>query len=323
MSTIKEIAQQVGVSMATVSRVLNRDDALSVGEELRNRIFTVAHQLEYVPPKMRKLKVEDGITIGIADWHIIRKDRANLRISDFANIAKRFCSTPVTFKRLFFGQDAKVDGIIALGSFSEEELDFLQRQSYALLFVNSNKNSYQYDRVIIDHDVGVHQMVAYCLEQQYPSVGFVSGYYQSENIVICQTRNAAFRRILAEHGCYDERYCSVGEITAESGYAQALQLLDEERMPRALLCGTDEIAEGVLTALEERNLQVPQDVDVVIYKDIETLLSKYPAHTAVQMYTEFMWESTIKLILERVSGKRTEVMTLTFPSKFIHNPPVR
>lgn len=321
MATIKDIARQLGVSMATVSRVLNKDDHLSVGEELRNNIFTLAHELGYVPPKLRRLRMEDGIVIGVADWHVIRKDRTNFKISDFASIAKRFCKVPVTFVRLFFGDDAKVDGVIALGRFSDSELEFLKRQSYSLLFVSSDSNDYTYDSVIIDAEVGVRQMVSYCLANSYPSLGFISGCYESENIVIGNHRNTSFARIFAEYGCYNERYCAIGEMSVESGYHIANQFIQEGRMPRALLVGSDEIAEGALTAIDEHGLQVPDDIDVIIYKDIETLLSQFPTHTSIQMYTGFMWETVISLILERIGGKRSEVMTLTFPSKFIRHKP--
>lgn len=319
MATIKDIAKAANVSMTAVSRVLNKDDSMSVGEDVRNRIFTIAHEMGYLPPKLRKLKVEDGITVGIADWHIIRRDRTNLKLSDFANIAKRFSPVPVTFKRLFFGEDAKVDGIIALGSFSEEETAYLKRQSFCILFVSSNKTDYQYDRIIIDHEVGLRQMLDYCLQtMQYPTVGFISGYYENENIVIGKTRNATFERLFRERDCYSGDRCLVGDMTAEGGYRLALQMIESKALPRALLTGSDELAEGVLAALQERGFKTPQDVDVIIYKDIETLLSGYPSsHPSVQMYTQFMWETAINMILQRIGGKRSEVMTLIFPSKLV------
>lgn len=57
MATIKEIAQMANVSMATVSRVLNQDETLAVTPEVRNQIFKIAHELKYIPPKMRHAPV--------------------------------------------------------------------------------------------------------------------------------------------------------------------------------------------------------------------------------------------------------------------------
>ena len=58
MATIKDISERAGVSMATVSRVLNKDDSLAVSDGVRNLIFEIAHELGYVPVKMRHLKVK-------------------------------------------------------------------------------------------------------------------------------------------------------------------------------------------------------------------------------------------------------------------------
>ena len=87
MATIKQIAERVHVSMATVSRVLNQDDRIAVSTEVRNRIFDIAHELGYIPPKKRHMKTEEGITIGVADWHIIRTDTNNMKLLDCVSMA--------------------------------------------------------------------------------------------------------------------------------------------------------------------------------------------------------------------------------------------
>ena len=73
MATIKEIAKLAHVSAATVSRVLNQDETLSVTPEVKNQIIKIAHELKYVPPKMRHAKRDRQIVIGVADWHIVKR----------------------------------------------------------------------------------------------------------------------------------------------------------------------------------------------------------------------------------------------------------
>ena len=68
MATIKEVAAQAGVSIATVSRVLNFDESLNVAEATKKRIFETAEALQYVPNSKRKSK-EKPITLGIAQWY--------------------------------------------------------------------------------------------------------------------------------------------------------------------------------------------------------------------------------------------------------------
>ena len=100
MATIKQIAERANVSMATVSRVLNQDERIAVSTEVRNRIFDIAHELGYIPPKKRHMQAEKGITIGVADWHIIRTDTDNIKLLDCVSMASRYCKEPVEFKRM-------------------------------------------------------------------------------------------------------------------------------------------------------------------------------------------------------------------------------
>lgn len=320
MVTIKEIAKLANVSMATVSRVLNKDERIVVTDTVRNQIFTIAHELGYIPPKQRRIPIENGITIGVADWHIIRSNRTNRKLSDFSNMAKRYCKTPVHFVQVSFNKDISVNGIIALGHFTEEEVEFLKRQTCFLLFLDSNQSGYQYDRIIIDHNEGTKDMLRYFMnEKGYSSIGYIGGYYESENVVIGRTRSNSFRELLQKDNLYHSEDFLIGDMTRESGYQLAMKLMENSRLPEAILIGNDEIAEGVLLAFEEEKIMVPQDIEIVIYKDIETLITKKSSQSFIQVYTDFMWKNAIKILLERISGKCTEVLTLTFPSKFIMN----
>ena len=316
MATIKQIAQLCNVSMATVSRVLNQDDTIVVSTEVKNKIFDIAHELGYVPPKKRHLKIEKGISIGVADWHIIRKEADNMTLLDYVSIASRYCKTPIEFKRMTYGEPMQVDGIVAIGNFSTEEILYLKQQSYAILFIGSDRQDYQYDRIIMDFREGHMQMVRYVLdEKHYESLGYIGGYYERNGFKIGRTRHQALIDILSQRGCYHEELFLVGEMTKESGYKLAHEAIRSNHLARAVLLGSDEVAEGALEAFEEVGLKVPEDVEVIIYKDIVTLRSKFPTYTSIQMFPDFVWETAIKLIIERITGNRTETMTVVLPSK--------
>ena len=176
MATIKDVAQAAQVSAAAVSRVLNKDDNISVTPEVRARIFQAAHALGYVSPRQRKAaEHKKHLVIGVADWRIIRPDRHNVRLSSLACLVQMMTDQyEVTFIRLTFGEPQKVDGVIALGVFSEKEIDFLRSLSFAIVFVNSNQHNYEFDQVQVDFDRGQEQMVAYLLDQKrYNGLGYI------------------------------------------------------------------------------------------------------------------------------------------------------
>ena len=318
MATIKEISQKAGVSMATVSRVLNKDKTLAVSDGVRNQIFAIAHELGYVPVKRRHLSVSEGITIGVADWHVLRRESTNQKLADLTKMAERDCRYPVRFIRLFYGQDAEEAGVIALGYFTEDETAYLLRQSCALIFVGSNRKDYLFDQIRIDHESGVREMVRSMTEEQgVRTVGYLGGIYVVAQVRIGEKRMRFFESLLKEKGLYRPEQFLVGECTAESGYGLLKGAIEAGQLPEGLLIGSDEVAEGALRALSEAGLAPGRDLSVTVYKDIETRLFATSSCDTIRIYTDFMWENMLRCLLERVEQKRQETITMIFPSRYV------
>jgi LacI family transcriptional regulator len=317
MATIKEISQLADVSIATVSRVLNQDDTIVVSSEVRKRIFRIAHELKYVPPRRRHAQKERGIVIGVADWHIIRKDRTNIRLSSLDLIVKSMSGkNDVRFERLDKNQPGQYDGIMAFGVFSEEEMEFLRMQSFAIVFINSDPKDYEYDSIVMDFNKGIHEMLDYLMDQKkYCSVGYIGGTYEEGQVRIGYRRLEGIRGAFMQRGFYEEENFYIGDISRESGYNLAKKAIQSGRLPEAVLLGSEEVAEGALEAFQDAGLRVPKDVAVVIYKDIETLESKWPSYTKVRMFPDIVWQTAIKLLLEQIQEGRKDNMTIYLPTK--------
>ncbi|ADL02901.1 LacI family DNA-binding transcriptional regulator [Lacrimispora saccharolytica] len=317
MATIKEISQLADVSIATVSRVLNQDETIAVSPEVKKRIFRIAHQLKYVPPRMRHAQKQKGIVIGVADWHIIRKNRTNIRLSSLDLIVKSMSGkNDVRFERMDKNQPGQYDGIMAFGVFSEEEMEFLRMQSYAIVFINSDPKDYEYDSIVMDFNKGIHEMLDYLMDRKkYCSVGYIGGLYEEGQVKIGYRRLEGIQAAFKQRGFYEEENFYIGDISRESGYQQAKRAVESGRLPEAVLLGSEEVAEGALEAFQDAGLRVPKDVAVVIYKDIETLESQWPTYTKVRMFPDIVWQTAIKLLLEQIQEGRKDNMTIYLPTK--------
>lgn len=316
MATIKDVAMAAQVSAAAVSRVLNKDSGISVTPEVRTRIFQAAHELGYVSPRQRRAaEHKTHLVIGVADWRIVRPDRQNVRLSSLSCLVQMMTDRyDVAFTRLDFGQPQKVDGVIALGVFSPEEIDFLRSLSFAIVFVNSDQQSYEFDQVQVDFKRGQEQIVEYLLDKkQYSSLGYIGGIYEGANWRIGVSRLEGLRGILKGRGVYDGRLFHVGEISRESGYALAKQAVESGTLAEAVLLGSDEVAEGALEAFREMGVRVPKDAAVIIYQDIQTLESKWPTGTCLEMYPDYVWESALDLLFGRISQRRSQAVTVMMP----------
>ncbi|GLB33087.1 putative HTH-type transcriptional regulator MsmR [Lacrimispora amygdalina] len=317
MATIKEISKLAGVSAAAVSRVLNQDDTIAVSPEVKKRIFKIAHELKYVPPRMRHAQKKKEIVIGVADWHIIRKDRANIRLSSLDLIVKSMSGKQeVKFCRLDKNQPGQYDGIMAFGVFSQEEMEFLRMQSYSIVFINSDPKNYEYDSIVMDFTKGIHEMLDYLMvRKKYRSVGFIGGLYEEGQVKIGYRRLEGIRASFTESGYYEEENFYIGDISRESGYELAKKAIESGHLPEAVLLGSEEVAEGALEAFQDAGLRVPKDIAVVIYKDIETIESKWPTYTKVRMFPDIVWQTAIKLLLEQITEGRKDNMTIFLPTK--------
>lgn len=317
MATIKEIAERAHVSAATVSRVLNRDETLVVSSEVKSTIFKIAHEFNYVPPRMRHVQQEKEIVIGIADWHIIRKDRPNIQMDSLTVITNNLLSkAPVRFIRMEYSNKVKVNGVIAFGMFTEQEMEYLREQSYYIVFVNSDEKNYEYDSIVMDYASGLTHMMNYLVDQkQYQSIGYIGGVYKDSLVEIGTRRKDTLKEILKERKLYQEEYFKVGEISRESGCQLAEEMLRQGTIPEVVILGNDEIAEGAIEVFRNQKIRIPKDIAVVIYKDIETMESKYPTYTTLRMLPKIVWMTAVKRILERIIEKQSDTMKIYLPTK--------
>lgn len=266
---------------------------------------------------MRHAQKQKGIVIGVADWHIIRKNRTNIRLSSLDLIVKSMSGkNDVRFERMDKNQPGQYDGIMAFGVFSEEEMEFLRMQSYAIVFINSDPKDYEYDSIVMDFNKGIHEMLDYLMDRKkYCSVGYIGGLYEEGQVKIGYRRLEGIQAAFKQRGFYEEENFYIGDISRESGYQQAKRAVESGRLPEAVLLGSEEVAEGALEAFQDAGLRVPKDVAVVIYKDIETLESQWPTYTKVRMFPDIVWQTAIKLLLEQIQEGRKDNMTIYLPTK--------
>lgn len=318
MATIKDIAKLAGVSLATVSRVVNLDDSMAVSPETRRRILAIAHQLGYVPPRRRKTGSRAPCTIGVADWKIIRAEWNNRRIPTLTGMAQVINpKLDISFVRLTAADTRRVDGILAFGSFTREEIDRLRALSFHLLLINADREDYDHDQILIDFQLGMRQMTEYLVgEKRFSAIGYVGGVYADQGIRIGYHRLAQFEKCLRERGVFREDLVRVGELSAESGYCLMQQMLRSDSLPEAVLLGNDAVAEGALRAVDEAGLNIPEDLAVVLYNDIETLRPRHPDYTAIKMYPDFVWQTAIELLLDRILSRRSQTMKIIIPTRF-------
>ena len=314
MATIKDIADLAGVSKTTVSRVLNFDQALSVSDETKKRIFESAEKLEYT--KYKRNRVIDKGKVAIVQW-MTEKDELDdvyylsLRMSAEKKILDEGYEIVRYFKNdeLFF--DEEVIGIISIGECSPEQQQSLIDFTDNLVFVGMDILSAKHDSVSLDFDQAVNSVVDFFTDAGHGNIGFIGGVDYGKTLsthpVGKDKRTIAFEKYTSLKGIYASENVFQGGFDVESGYEMMKQaiLTLKENLPTAFFTANDPLAVGALRALQEEGIAVPERVSLIGFNDTSVAKYVFPTLSSVRIHTELMGESSVELLLERLQTERT------------------
>lgn len=327
MATIKDIAKKAAVSSATVSRVLNYDNTLSVSDEKRKLILEIAEKLDYQTPRKRRSNTGLNIRIGLIHWYTLRQELEDpYYMSIRLGIEKTCYENKIEMVKIHnpeeydFEHMEGIDGLIAIGKFHDREIQRFKGISPNIVFVDSSPREMEFDSVVSDLVPAVENALEYLIELGHNHIGYIGGqeFIGPEKVPLDECRLETFRAYLRKRDLLDEKQVLVGEFVAESGYQLMKKTIAEsDQLPTAFFFGSDSMAIGGMRALHEAGLRIPQDVAVLGINDIPTAKYTSPALSTIRIHKEFMGETAVELLLERVVRKRTISKKVVVPTCLI------
>ena len=318
MVTIKDIADKANVSSATVSRVLNFDDSLSVSDETKRRIFEIAEELEYVP--VRKRKSRKKAKIGILHWYDSQKELGDpyylyIRLS----IEKRCQELEYEYVRYnnagdFTNLDT-VDAIIAIGKYDVDDLAKIASRNNKIVVVDYSPSD-AYDAVVLDFREAMNKLMSYLYESGHRRIGYLGGkeFYHSGKPVF-DFRFQYFNEFMYFHDIFLEEDCYFGVFSHQDGYRLMKKALAQKSIPTAFFCGNDNMAVGAYKAIYEKGLKIPEDISIVGFNDLPGSKYMVPSLTSIRVYTEYLGEASVDLVSEILEKDRAYVKRVVIPVK--------
>jgi len=329
VATLKDIAKLVGVSPATVSRVLNYDRSLSVSDDTRKRVFEAAEELNYKKNKKKNLYTESRkpLLIGICQWYSPKQELSDPYYLSIRSGIEKDCFDKQIETRTIFrddkgipvGQFDNVDGIIAIGKYSADEVKEFTRISENLVFVDSSPDDKMYDSIVVDFNVAVEEVLNCLTELGHTEIGYIGGreYVDNGQVMLEDPREGAFENYLSFRNLYNEAYKVVGAFTAEDGYRLAKSMIAGANVPTAFFIASDSMAIGAIRAFHEAGLKVPDDISIIGFDDIPTAEYLMPPLSTVRVHTEFMGRTAVAILLERVIDQRSIPKKTIVPTEMI------
>ncbi|WML38026.1 LacI family DNA-binding transcriptional regulator [Neobacillus sp. OS1-2] len=312
MATIKDIAQLAGVSIATVSRVLNYDTTLSVGDETKKRIFEAAEELSYKKKPVRK---QESGKIALLQWYTEKEELEDLYYMSIRLGVENRCRQ-LGFQLDKYFQDNyemlksdEVQGLVAIGKFSENQVKELHSITNHIVFVDSSPDEEQFDSIVIDFEKATEKVLEHFVAKGHEKIGYIGGRegFKDKTSIIEDQRELAFKRYLGEKGLLNEALMYCGTFSADDGHSLMTKAIQQhgENLPSAFFAGNDSIAVGALRALLEEGIAVPERVNIIGVNDISISKYVYPSLSTVKVYTELMGETAVDTLLERIDGRKT------------------
>ncbi|MDR6843224.1 LacI family DNA-binding transcriptional regulator [Pseudoxanthomonas sacheonensis] len=307
-SRIEDVAAAAGVSMKTVSRVLNHEP--NVREETRDRVTRAVEQLQYKPNlSARSLAGQRSYVVALVynnpsrnylmevQSGMLEACRANHYNLVLAPVGCGKQRTADDIKGLFeyFGPD----GVVLIPPLTDDNVVLTYLEEHEVPFACiAPRNPEKRIGVMMEETAAVLELMAGLIALGHRRIGHIKG---PRTHGACQWRYAGYREALRKAGiAYDTGLVTQGEFSFDSGISGANRLLDLAEPPTAIFAANDDMAAGVIRAAGERGLVVPRDLSVCGFDDTPIARHIYPALTTVRQPTSEMGRLATLELLERI-----------------------
>ncbi len=326
MVTLKEVAEKAGVSVATVSRVLNAPE--KVKPPTRSRVQAVVQALDYRPSRVaRRLRVSYGhsnllglvipdiqnpffadITRGVEDVAYAHGYALILSNSDESIEKQRLCLDTLCME--------SVDGVI-LPPVREQDEDVagLIERGIPVVYVDRRMKKIRFDTVVSSNEQGAYEAVSLLIRRGHQRIGLIGGI---PNISTSKERRQGYEHALVEHGlALDPALIREGDSRHESGYQIARELLQQPHPPTALFTGNNLMTLGALAAIHSLGLRIPDDVAIVGYDDMSWALALNPPLTVVSQPGYEIGRRAAELMLQRIAEPNRSPTLVTLQPRLV------
>jgi LacI family transcriptional regulator len=310
--TIYDVAREAGVSIATVSKVINETGRIS--DKTRNKVLQIMRKLDYQPSVVASaLTGKSTYTIGL-----LIPDLANPFFAEVARSVEDrghelgfnlvMCSTDNNPQKeaqyISLLKQKRVDGIIvATGMSNDALLKDLVKQEMPLALIARDLPALAVDSVLVDDFIGGYQAASHLTGLGHRRIAIIA---EDLSLMSSKERIRGYRHALAEANLpYDESLVLVSDFTVEGGKRCTKQLLDLPEPPTAIFACNDLLAIGAVQAAREQGLRIPDDLSVVGFDNTILATIIDPPLTTVAQPIRDMGRQVMDLLVQEVRGQKT------------------
>jgi len=342
---IEDVAREAGVSLGSVSRVLNNDPRASA--RMRERVLQVIRRLRYTPNSSARMlartrsaapeKIRTG-TVSFAISHKIAAGMQDPYMSGiFTGLARELSKNDMRLVFEFIrdpGNDyghrafgglithGAMDGVVVAGAWTERFTQYAISLGVPVVLAEAYADSPRCTAVLADNYAGGFQAVERLLKAGHRRIGIIAGPREYQTV---QRRLAGCADAFARYGLVLDRRLSVeGDFFPESGAAAMKRLMRLRPRPTAVFAMNDNTALGAIAAAHSMSLRVPRDVSIIGFDDIAAAALVRPGLTTVAVPRERIGVLAARRMMELLSGSTEHIPAETVvPVRIVERETVR
>ena len=319
--TIYDIANELGVAPSTVSKALN--DSGGISEQMKKRVVDYANKVRYFPnSNAAKLKTKTSFTIGV-----IYSENLGIGLEHHY-----FSSILQSFKAYVEARGYEISFVLTnLGNRKMTYMEYCMQKNIDGVFIVTSTGTNPNLKELIDSDIacvttdlyhdnlytvisdnqrGAKLAVDHLADLGHVNIGHIRG---SKLSIAANERYEGFLDAMRERGLpVEEEYIITADYYSyDSGYQAAKKLMALNKLPTALFCASDQIAIGVMTALRDSGIRVPEDISVVGYDDLDFVQYISPSLTTIRQNKHQIGETAARTLLQLIDDADSVTDTKT------------
>ncbi len=306
---MNEVARLAGVSIATVSRVLNNNG--NVNEATRVKILKAIKELKYQPSRVAKRLRSKGVSSNL--FGVLVPDIENpFYVDVLRGIEELAYKNNSAIIMCNYGQDERkekfyleilqsesIDGLIAAPAHEDDVLlKKMVTDGLPVVCVDRGLSGIDVDVVLVDNAAGAFNAVDYLAKSGYRRIAYISG---MPGIPSSLLREKGYRDALAANQIpFDNRLVKFGNSKHHSGVVLCRELLEMENPPDAIFTGNNLITLGALETINAMKLRIPEDVAILGFDDMYWANSLNPSLSAVRQPAYEIGKRAVELLIQRI-----------------------
>ncbi len=310
--TIKDVAKKTGLSISTVSLVINNKG--NVGKETRMKVLKAIEELGYYPARSAKnLASRRTWNIGfiLTEEHFSRSEPFYTKIFIGTELESRkhnyyvlLTTIPSQFSKNSiprFLLENNVDGIIFAGKVNQRYVQYVEEMGLPYIFVDYDLPGKKVSAVMIDNVRGGEIATEHLISLGYKKIAFIGGDIGHPSI---KGRLEGYKMALERAGIScEENFCIIDEPDTRmiNGYKACEKLLAKFK-PEAIFAANDAMAIGCMRFLKEKEIKIPDEVAIVGFDDIEACIHIEPRLTTIRVDKEELGIIAIRRLVEMINN---------------------